>query len=145
MKNDAFSIISRFHVASISLALFLILSIGTKTLYSILIMHETINMQAWMMVTWSICAVWLLFFTKDWIAYYKLFKNSNHLIKDERFKYHSNKATKLAFIALVMSNFSILLVDSYIYSLSTVFAAIFSLVFGISVYLLVHIILELRE
>jgi len=128
-----------------SLALFLILSIGTKTLYEMLINHTPTDMQTWMMVTWSVCIIWLLFFMKDWITYYKLYRDYNHLIQDERFQHHSSKAIKLGFIALVTSNFSILIVDLSLYSLSATFASVFSLVFGGAIYLLAHITLELRE
>lgn len=145
MKKDSFAIISRFHVSSMSLVLFLILSMGMRTLYSMLGNSISTDTEVWMMITWTVCIIWLLFFIKDWIAYYKLYRDYNYLIQDERFRYHSYKAAKLGFIALVTSNFSILIVDLSFYSLSAAFASVFSLVFGVSVYLLAHITLELQE
>ncbi|MEP1383058.1 MAG: hypothetical protein ABJK64_04610 [Paraglaciecola sp.] len=145
MKNDNFSIISRFHVSSMSCCLFLILSMSTAIFYSMLVNQTQINIQTWMLVTLSICTSWLFFNVKDWKAYYKLYKNQNHLINDERFQNHSNKAAKLGFITLMISNLSMLIIDLFVFSLGVGFTSLFSLVSGLSAFLIAHIILELRE
>jgi len=145
MKNDNFSIISRFHVSSMSICLFVILSMSTAIFYSILVNQTQINIQTWGLVTLSICTFWLFFSLKDWRAYYKLYRNQNHLINDERFQNHSYRAAKFGFITLMLSILSMLIIDLFVLSLGVVFTSLFSLVSGLSSYLITHIILELRE
>ncbi|WP_153810832.1 hypothetical protein [Paraglaciecola arctica] len=144
MKNDSFSIISRFHVSSMSFCLFLILSMSTGIFYSMLVNQTPFKTQTWVLITSIICTLWLLFNIKDWIAYYKLYRDQNHLINDERFQHHSSKAAKFGFIALMISNLSMLIIDLFVFSLGVAFTSLFSLVSGVSTYLITHIILELR-
>ena len=127
-----------------SLGLFLILSMGGGVLYSILGNHKPANIQDWMIVVFSVCTIWMLFIMKDWRVYHKLYKNNNKLINDERFQGHSNLAAKISFISLISSNLLLLIIDLSLFSLSAPFISVFSLVLGASVYLLSHIILELR-
>ncbi|SFD33928.1 hypothetical protein [Pseudoalteromonas denitrificans] len=143
MKNDTFSIISRFHISSMSLALFVVLNLGISLLYSILLQQKELNIHSWMIVTLCIAFIWFVIFSKDWLSYYKLYKNENQLINDERFKSHSYRASKVSFVALIMSNFLLLFIDLLLFPLSGAFISIFSLFFGVSIYLLVHIRLEL--
>jgi len=145
MKNDNFSIISRFHVSSMSICLFLILSMSTAIFYSILVNQTRINIQTWGLVTLSVCTLWLFFSLKDWRAYYKLYRNQNHLINDERFQNHSYRAAKFGFITLMLSILSMLIIDLFVFSLGVVFTSLFSLVSGLSSYLITHLIFELRE
>jgi hypothetical protein len=118
---------------------------STAVFYSILVNQTQINTQTWALVTSSISILWLFFNVKDWIAYYKLYKNQNHLINDERFQHHSSKAAKIGFITLMISNLSMLIIDLSLFSLGVVVTSLFSLVSGISAYLIAHITLELRE
>lgn len=149
MKNDTSSIISRFHVSSMSMALLLILGMGAGALYSILTGFQS-SLDSSFIGHWAISiqvvlVLWMLFNFKDWMAYYKLHKQNNKIIHDERFVQHGNRAAKVSFGFMIFSNLALLLTDLIAYPLPTAFVTVFSLVFGVSVYLLTYIILELKE
>ncbi|MCJ8274707.1 MAG: hypothetical protein MJK04_35570 [Psychrosphaera sp.] len=144
MTNDTSSIISRFHVSSMCIGIFMIASMGSLALYTILNGHGPQNMQWMQYGILGVCIAWMLFSLKDWMAYYKLSKTKKHLIQDERFVHDSGLASKIAFGFLIFSNFALLMIDLTLHPLNGAFTAIFSLVFGIVAYMASLIYLELR-
>jgi hypothetical protein len=126
------------------LSLLLVVSIGSGALYDLFTNTHSGDFQGWRLGTFIVFGVWLLFSFKDWMAYFKLYRQNKQLINDERFVYDNHIAAKVGFVGLIFSNFALLLIDLSIYPLSGAFVAIFSLTFGISLYLLTLVVQELR-
>ena len=144
MKNDSSAIISRFHLSSMLLGLIIILTMGCGVMYDLLKDAQSSNLGRWKIGILLVFGGWLLLSFKDWTAYLKLYRQNKQLINDERFTYDNHMAAKCGFISLIFSNFALLLVDLSVYPLGGAVVAIFSLTFGVSIYLLVLIIQELR-
>ena len=144
MSNDPSTIISRFHLSSMLIVLLMILGMGVGVLYSLLAGQQVIDNQTGGIVLTAVFVLWAIVNRKDWWAYFKLYQQNKQIVHDERFEHHNHRVAKVSFVALIASNFSLLLIDLALYSLSASFVAVFSLVFGLSVFLLTLVVLELR-
>lgn len=135
MNNDPSAIISRFHLSSMLIVLLMILGMGIGVLYSLLAGQQVIDNQTGGIVLTAVFVLWAIVNRKDWWAYFKLYQQNKQMVHDERFEHHNHIAAKISFVALIVSNFSLLLIDLALYPLSASFVAVFSLIFGLSAFL----------